>query len=582
MKIFIRGGVWTNVEDQVLLAAYMKYGGNQWLRIASLLPRKTASQVKARWEEYLDPTLRKTPWTQHEDEKLLHLARLMPMQWRTISQYFGRSAYQCVERYRELVDKASATPHYDDNDAAVIHEMMPNFETLNAVPDPVELDQDEKEMLAEARARLANTQGKKARRKARERQLDVMRKIVKLRKKRELVAAGIILEEKNMWEDKEFEVDVLTTHEAKKVKFDTTIDDEIAKQERIRRIKKKVEERKKAKEIKSNQKVEKPDLIKDLGHLKEELIKEEAKLDQPYDSKHTDLMLPEPQIDDSELRSIEILRHSNTDFFEQPRSLSLLRYTQAVEESWNTEQEIEEEPYKTKAVINDLPRPFPVSTMPLYLNDYTNKQTISFEDIAEELVVEETIRLAYHDAYNYKPSKIKSNPKQLLYPADEKTEKHYSHLEDIQPIDLLKAQKLINDEIAGTVPDYDSFIQCWDEMHQNNNESLELLDLDLMIEKEEKKVIKLRNLYMERTKNSDTSCHNLLTKLNNEILDLYKLAREKEMYKEIRDAEFTMIQVRIETLTEKIKKLEEEQIAVDIEYKRVIQEKKEASRKAKK
>ena len=35
-----------------------------------------------------------------------------------------------------------------------------------ARPDPIDMDEDEKEMLSEARARLANTQGKKAKRKA--------------------------------------------------------------------------------------------------------------------------------------------------------------------------------------------------------------------------------------------------------------------------------------------------------------------------------------------------------------------------------------------------------------------------------
>ncbi|GMI65175.1 hypothetical protein HRI_000186800 [Hibiscus trionum] len=35
------------------------------------------------------------------------------------------------------------------------------------------MDEDEKEMLSEARARLANTRGKKAKRKAREKQLDL-------------------------------------------------------------------------------------------------------------------------------------------------------------------------------------------------------------------------------------------------------------------------------------------------------------------------------------------------------------------------------------------------------------------------
>lgn len=54
----------------------------------------------------------------------------------------------------------------------------------------------EKEMLSEARARLANTQGKKAKRKARERQLEEARRLAILQKKRELKAAGILMRAK--------------------------------------------------------------------------------------------------------------------------------------------------------------------------------------------------------------------------------------------------------------------------------------------------------------------------------------------------------------------------------------------------
>jgi pre-mRNA-splicing factor CDC5/CEF1 len=53
------------------------------------------------------------------------------------------------------------------------------------------MDEDEKEMLSEARARLANTKGKKAKRKAREKQLEEARRLASLQKKRELKAAGI-------------------------------------------------------------------------------------------------------------------------------------------------------------------------------------------------------------------------------------------------------------------------------------------------------------------------------------------------------------------------------------------------------
>ena len=75
----------------------MKYGKNQWARISSLLVRKSAKQCKARWYEWLDPSIKKTEWTREEDEKLLHLAKLMPTQWRTIAPIVGRTPAQCLE-----------------------------------------------------------------------------------------------------------------------------------------------------------------------------------------------------------------------------------------------------------------------------------------------------------------------------------------------------------------------------------------------------------------------------------------------------------------------------------------------------
>lgn len=37
----------------------MKYGKNQWARIASLLHKKAPKQCKARWYEWLDPSIKK-------------------------------------------------------------------------------------------------------------------------------------------------------------------------------------------------------------------------------------------------------------------------------------------------------------------------------------------------------------------------------------------------------------------------------------------------------------------------------------------------------------------------------------------
>lgn len=59
MRVLIKGGSWKNTEDEILKAAVMKYGKNQWARISSLLVRKTPQQCKARWYEWLDPSIKK-------------------------------------------------------------------------------------------------------------------------------------------------------------------------------------------------------------------------------------------------------------------------------------------------------------------------------------------------------------------------------------------------------------------------------------------------------------------------------------------------------------------------------------------
>lgn len=148
----------------------------------------------------------------------------MPTQWRTIAPIVGRTATQCLERYQKLLDEAEArendelglggpgtettAPSADDvrrlrcvtalffalgvsTNLSRPGELDPDPESKPARPDTIDLDEDEKEMLSEARARMANTQGKKAKRKARERQLEESRRLAVLQKRRELKNAGI-------------------------------------------------------------------------------------------------------------------------------------------------------------------------------------------------------------------------------------------------------------------------------------------------------------------------------------------------------------------------------------------------------
>lgn len=242
--IYVKGGQWTNVEDQILKAAVSKYGLTQWARVASLLPKKTAKQAKARWNEYLNPTINRSLWTKEEDEKLLGLAKLLPNQWRSIAPVLGRTPTQCVERYQELLERVLKGDEEEDDELKL---SGPGIETLPALgnaqeslpsrPDLEDMDEDEQEMLSEAKARLGNTQGKKAKRKDRERMLAESKRISLLQKRREMKAGGInvSLELKNKKRRKEFDynADIPHEHQPPPGLFDTSAEDERNEQERL-------------------------------------------------------------------------------------------------------------------------------------------------------------------------------------------------------------------------------------------------------------------------------------------------------------------------------------------------------------
>ncbi|KAM6997853.1 cell division cycle 5-like protein [Tautogolabrus adspersus] len=308
-RIMIKGGVWRNTEDEILKAAVMKYGKNQWSRIASLLHRKSAKQCKARWYEWLDPSIKKTEWSREEEEKLLHLAKLMPTQWRTIAPIIGRTAAQCLEHYEYLLDKAAQRDNEeevgDDPRKLKPGEIDPNPETKPARPDPVDMDEDELEMLSEARARLANTQGKKAKRKAREKQLEEARRLAALQKRRELRAAGIDVQKKRKKKrGVDYNAEIPFQKKPAQGFYDTSMEQYVPLEPNFKRLRQQhldgelrneqeEKERKKDKsKIKKKKESDLPSAILQTSGVAE------------FTKKRSKLVLPTPQISDAELEEV--------------------------------------------------------------------------------------------------------------------------------------------------------------------------------------------------------------------------------------------------------------------------------------
>ncbi|VDL73180.1 unnamed protein product [Nippostrongylus brasiliensis] len=253
----------------------------------------------------------KTEWSREEDEKLLHLAKLMPTQWRTIAPIVGRTAAQCLERYEHLLDEAQRKAEGLDDEATEAKrlkpgEIDPTPETKPARPDPIDMDDDELEMLSEARARLANTQGKKAKRKARERQLSEARRLASLQKRREMREAGLLV--RRFKRLKRNAIDYsgeIPFEKAVPAGFHDPSEDKIDTSDKHQRA------------IADHEKPRRMEVENELRKQDREKLKRKKPEDEPEsvfknkEKKRSKLILPAPQISDREMEQIIKIGHAS-------------------------------------------------------------------------------------------------------------------------------------------------------------------------------------------------------------------------------------------------------------------------------
>jgi len=194
-------------------------------------------------------------------------------------------------------------------------EVDPQPEIKPARPDPIDMDEDEMDMLNEARARLANTRGKKAKRKAREHQLEEARRMAALQKHRELRAAGLAGTRQRRRRQKDgfdYAVDIPFEKETPAGFFDTAEEDALYEKQKLQRdfnavAMQRLEQANKAKEaaaIKARDGRRAAQL--EATNLPRAVAEAAARADTSASAtrKRPSLVLPAPTVTDSELRDI--------------------------------------------------------------------------------------------------------------------------------------------------------------------------------------------------------------------------------------------------------------------------------------
>jgi hypothetical protein len=101
----IKKGAWSTADDTQLLLGYSKYG-RKWNLIANFLQNRSSKQIRDRYTNYLDPCLKKCPFSLEEDLKLLQLHRKYGNKWAEIKKAFiDRSFDQLKNRFNSAIKK---------------------------------------------------------------------------------------------------------------------------------------------------------------------------------------------------------------------------------------------------------------------------------------------------------------------------------------------------------------------------------------------------------------------------------------------------------------------------------------------
>ncbi|EHK19411.1 uncharacterized protein TRIVIDRAFT_67833 [Trichoderma virens Gv29-8] len=99
----IKKGEWSSSEDKQLCDAVQQFG-SKWVEVSKYLKTRSADQCAARWQNYLNPNIKRHKWSDDEDQRLLYAFRVYGSNWKTIQMHelTDRSLQDIRNRYKSL------------------------------------------------------------------------------------------------------------------------------------------------------------------------------------------------------------------------------------------------------------------------------------------------------------------------------------------------------------------------------------------------------------------------------------------------------------------------------------------------
>uniref|UniRef100_A0A8C1YIF5 Transcriptional activator Myb n=1 Tax=Cyprinus carpio TaxID=7962 RepID=A0A8C1YIF5_CYPCA len=115
---------WTREEDEKLKRLVEHHGSEDWKVIASFLPNRTDVQCQHRWQKVLNPELIKGPWTKEEDQRVIELVQKYgPKRWSVIAKHLkGRIGKQCRERWHNHLNPEVKKTSWTEEEDQIIYQ----------------------------------------------------------------------------------------------------------------------------------------------------------------------------------------------------------------------------------------------------------------------------------------------------------------------------------------------------------------------------------------------------------------------------------------------------------------------------
>uniref|UniRef100_A0A3Q1GG84 Transcriptional activator Myb n=1 Tax=Acanthochromis polyacanthus TaxID=80966 RepID=A0A3Q1GG84_9TELE len=116
---------WTREEDEKLKKLVELHGSEDWKLIASLLTQnRTDVQCQHRWQKVLNPELIKGPWTKEEDQRVIELVQKYgAKRWSVIAKHLkGRIGKQCRERWHNHLNPEVKKTSWTEEEDQIIYQ----------------------------------------------------------------------------------------------------------------------------------------------------------------------------------------------------------------------------------------------------------------------------------------------------------------------------------------------------------------------------------------------------------------------------------------------------------------------------